>query len=185
MKSIRLALVFAAGVAAGCMTAGPPAPAQAPAPASGTAASPSVAPLIIDRADLSLGTTVQFPRIPSANELYDLHNIAGLAHVIVTLPSWPRSYPELEPLQQMPPDADLTVVLTGFPETREATEAWNQLQVRARIVLLAQGPPPSTNVLLDLNGMRALERVIVETDDPSRRGYERLQRPLSFRVLRD
>jgi hypothetical protein len=182
MKPIRLALVFAAGVAAGCMTAGPPAPAMAPPP---TAASASVAPLILDRADLSLGTTVQFPRIPSANELYDLHTIAGLAHVVITLPSWPRSYPELEPLQQLPPDADLTVVLTGFPETREATEAWNQLQVRTRIVLLAQGPPPSTNVLLDLNSMRALERVIVETDDPTRRGFERLQRPLSFRVIRD
>ena len=33
MKATRLALVFAAGVVAGCMTAGPPAPAQAPAPA--------------------------------------------------------------------------------------------------------------------------------------------------------
>jgi len=182
MRSTKLALVFAAGVVAGCMAAGPPAPAQAPAPA---AARSSVMPLILDRSDLSLGTTVQFARIPSANELYDLHNISALAHIVVTLPSWPRSYPELEPFQQTPADADLIVVIQGFPPTREAAEAWNQLQVRARVVLLAQGPPPPTNVLLDLNSMRALERVIVETDDPSHRGYERLQRPISFRVLRD
>jgi hypothetical protein len=183
MRLTRFALVFAAGVAAGCMTAGPPAPAQAPAPAATAQGSPM--PLILDRSDLSLGTTVQFARIPSANELYDLHNFSGLAHVVITLPDWPKSYPELDPLQQTPSDADLIVVIRGFPPTREATEAWNQLQVRARVVLLAQGPPPSTNVLLDLNSMRALERVIVETDDPSHRGYERLQRPISFRVVRD
>jgi len=33
----------------------------------------------------------------------------------------------------------------------------------------------------DLNGMRGLERVIAEIDDPSRAGFERLQRPLGFR----
>ena len=183
MKATRLALVCAAVVAAGCVTAGPPAPAQAPAPA--VTARASVSPLILDRTDLSLGTTVQFERIPSANELYDLHTLSGLTHVVITLPSWPRSYPELEPLQQLPPEADLIVVVSGFPATREAAEVWNQLQVHARVVILAQGAPPATNVLLDLNRMRALERVIVETDDPSHRGYERLQRPLSFRILRD
>jgi len=183
MRPTRIALVFAAGVAAGCMTAGPPLPAQGP-PAAATAHA-AVSPLLLDRTDMGLGTTVQFARIPSANELFDLHNVSGLAHVVIALPSWPKTYLDLQPLEQMPSDADLIVVLGGFPETREAVEAWNQLQVRARVILLAQGPPPSSNVLRDLSAMRALERVIVDTDDPSHTGYERLQRPISFRVLKD
>jgi hypothetical protein len=128
---------------------------------------------------------VQFARIPNANELFDLHNVSGLAHVVIALPAWPKTYLELQPLEQMPPDADLIVVLGGLPESREAVEAWNQLQVRARVILLAQEPPPSANVLRDLSAMRALERVIVETDQPSHTGYEQLQRPISFRVLRN
>ena len=62
------------------------------------------------------------------------------------------------------------MVVSGFPATREAAEVWNQLQVHARVVIPRRALPPATNVLLDLNGMRALERVIVETDDPSHRG---------------
>jgi hypothetical protein len=38
-------------------------------------------------------------------------------------------------------------------------------------------------VVSDLNSMRGLERVVAQMDDPSRTGFERLQRPLSFRKL--
>ena len=179
MKPKTLALVFA-GVLAGCMTAGPPAPAQISAPSASAAAL-----LVLDRADFRIGATVQFARIPSANELYELHNTTALAHVVLALPSWPASYAQIEPLQQTPPEADLIVVLPGFPPSREAADAWNILQVHARLILVVQGPPPSTDAILDLNALRALERVIVDTDAPSRTGYERLQRPISFRVIRN
>lgn len=184
MKPSAVVLVFACGVVGGCMAAGPPAPAQAPPPVAARADRVGV-PLVLDRADFRLGATVQFTRIPTANELYELHSTAGLAHVLLTLPGWPTSYAELAPLQQTPPEADLIVVLPGFPPTREAADAWNLLEVRARLVLVVSGPPPSGTAISDLNTMRALERVIVDTDAPSRSGFERLQRPLSFRVLRD
>ena len=184
MKFTRLALVFAAGVAAGCMTAGPPAPAQAPAPAA-TAGGRAGLPLVLDRADFRLGSTVQFARIPAANELYELHNTLGLAHVLIVLPAWPRSYAEIEPLQQTPEEADLILVLSGYPPTREAADAWNLLNVRTRLILVVDGPRTSSNAISDLNAMRALERVIVDTDEPTRSGFERIQRPISFRVVRD
>ena len=47
----------------------------------------------------------------------------------------------------------------------------------------AQGPPPDVGLVQDLNAMRGLERVIVDLDVPSRSGFERLQRPLSFRRI--
>jgi len=37
--------------------------------------------------------------------------------------------------------------------------------------------------IANLNEMRSLERVIAQMDTPSRQGFERLQRPLSFRKL--
>jgi hypothetical protein len=40
-------------------------------------------------------------------------------------------------------------------------------------------------VVQDLNTLAALERVIAEIDPPDRRGFELLQRPLSFRVVRE
>ena len=184
MNFTRLALVFAAGVVAGCMAAGPPAPAQAPGPAGELRARAGV-PLLLDRLDFRIGATVQFARIPAANELYELHNTTGLAHVLLTLPEWPRSYAQLEPLQQTPTEADLIVVLPGYPPTREAADAWNLLDVRTRLILVVDGPPVSSNAILDLNAMRALERLIVDTDEPTRSGLERIQRPISFRVVRD
>ena len=110
MKPSAVVLVFACGVVGGCMAAGPPAPAQAPPPVAARADRVGV-PLVLDRADFRLGATVQFTRIPTANELYELHSTAGLAHVLLTLPGWPTSYAELAPLQQTPPEADLIVVL--------------------------------------------------------------------------
>src|SRR5262249_46316439 len=170
MRASRVVLIFACGVVAGCMAAGPPAPAQAPPPAAAVASHVGV-PLLLDRADFRLGATVQYPRIPSADELYELHSIAGLAHVVLTLPAWPRTYTELEPLQQAPPLADLIVVLPGFPPTREAADAWNLLEVHPRLILVVPDSPPSTTAIADLNAMRSLERVIVETDSPSRSGF--------------
>ena len=52
-----------------------------------------------------------------------------------------------------------------------------------RIVIVVQGPPSSSGVISDLNAMRHLERVIAQMDEPSRSGFERLQRPLSFRKI--
>jgi hypothetical protein len=182
-RAVTLASAFAFGLVVGCMTAGPPAPAQAPAPAGDRLRAGAL--LVLDRADFRLGATVQFPRIPTGNELYELHNLTGLAHVLLALSSWPESYAQLEALQQMPPTADLIVVLSGYPPSREAADAWNLVQVPTRIVLVVQGPPASSGAIGDLNAMRGLERVIVDTDAPSRSGFERLQRPMSFRVIRD
>jgi hypothetical protein len=183
-KTLTLASAFALGLLVGCMTAGPPAPAQGPAPTAGSRERAGI-PLVLDRADFRLGATVQFARIPAATELYEQHNITGLAHVLLALPSWPSSYAEIEPLQQTPPEADLIVLVRGYPPSREAADAWNLLQVRARLVMVVDGPPASSAVISDLNAMRGLERVIVDTDNPSRSGFERLQRPISFRVVRD
>ena len=83
----------------------------------------------------------------------------------------------------MPSEVELIVILSGYPPTRAAAEAWNLLRVRQRIIVVVNGPPPSNTVIADLNNMRGLERVICQTDTPDRRGFERLQRPLSFRTL--
>lgn len=188
MRPWKVGMVFAAGVMAGCMAAGPPAPAQSPG--SGLAAAAAIGarigtPLVLDRADFRLGTTVHYPRVPSVDELYELRQLTGLAHVVLTLPSWPASYAEIQSLQQIPPESDLIVVLPGFPATRESADAWNLLDVRVRIVMVVDGPPPSVAAIADLNAMRGLERVIVETSYPSRSGFERLQRPMSFRVVKE
>jgi hypothetical protein len=183
MRRWTVMLVFASGVVAGCMAAGPPLPAQSPLGVPGSRY--LGVPLVLDRADFRLGTTVQFPRIPSETELYELGQISGLAHVVLTLEEWPRGYAEVAPLRQLSPEADLIVVLPGFPPSREAAEAWNLLDVRLRIVLVVEGAPASTMAITDLNAMRGLERVIVDTTYPARAGFERLQRPLSFRIVRD
>lgn len=142
-------------------------------------------PLLLDRGDLSLGTTVQFPRVPSALELHDLASMASLRTVLLALPAWPSGFSALEPLQQLPPEAELWVVLPGYPPSREAAEAWNLLTVRARLVVVVTGPPPNAAMIADLNHLRGLDRVIAQVEDPRRSGFERLQRPLSFRVLRE
>jgi len=193
MKTLTLAVAFAVGALAGCMASGPPLTAQSPAgeePASPLGspfsdrhlAWPGV-PLVIDRTDLRIGTTVQFDRIPSSTELYDLNQLLGLAHVVLSLPAWPAEYASLEALSRVPEQADLIVVLPGYPPTREAAEAWNLVGARLRLIVVVKTPPPSNVVIGDLNTMRGLERVIVELDQPSRSGFERLQRPLSFRKV--
>jgi hypothetical protein len=176
--------------ASGCATV--PAP-EVPAASSGPLGSPFSdrhmgigvlgTPLILDRTDLRIGVTVQFNRFPTATELYDLHQITGLAHVLIALPSWPADYAPLQVLNQVPEQSDVIVLLPGYPPNREAAEAWNLLSSRLRIVVVVEGVPPNNSVVADLNSMRALERVIAQLDDPVRSGFERLQRPLSFRKL--
>ncbi|HEY3215425.1 MAG TPA: hypothetical protein VGK93_02930 [Candidatus Eisenbacteria bacterium] len=192
MKTLTLAVGFAVGMLAGCMASGPPLTAQSP---TGEPASPLGSPfsdrhtswpgmpLVIDRTDLRIGTTVQFERIPSSSELYDLNQLPGLAHIVLALPAWPAEYAPLEALSRVPEGADLIVVLPGYPPSREAAEAWNLVSARLRLIVVVQTPPPSTAVVGDLNTLRGLERVIAELDQPARSGFERLQRPLSFRKV--
>lgn len=180
---ILLAPTFAAGLLLGCMAGSQPTPAETPPPAASAAGPSYGGPLLIDRTDLRLGTTVQFQRVPNLTELHDLEQILGLAHVVLALEEWPRSYAQISPLEHAPEEADLIVVVRGYPPTKEAADAWNLLNARVRLVMVVDGPPPSTAVVTDLNSMRSLERVIAQMDLPSRSGFERLQRPLGFRKL--
>jgi len=179
--------LLASGMLIGCAaggpatTAQPPQPPPAPGPAP-RAAAPAL-PLLLDRTDLRIGMTVEFPRIPTASEIADLARMPALAHVVLALPEWPADYEPLMVLGQLPLEADVIVVLPGWPQSRAAADAWNLLQRPVRIVVLAAGPPPSLGVVADLNAMRGLERVVVDADFPERAGFERLQRPLSFRKV--
>ena len=83
----------------------------------------------------------------------------------------------------MPEGADYIVVLRGFPPSREQADMWNYLRAPLRLVLVVDGPPADRSQILTLNSIRALERVIAEMDTPARSGFERLQRPLSFRIV--
>lgn len=184
MRTTRLGIVFAAGLLAGCMAGSLPVPAQDP---QGRAAPSPAArigtPLILDRTDLKLGTTVQFDRIPSVAELAELTQTLHLSHLVLNLPAWPTDFAPLQPLDHLPYGADVIVVLPGYPPTRGATEVWGYVNAALRIVVVVDGPPPSSQVVADLNTMRSLERVIAHLDHPARSGFERLQRPLSFRKV--
>src|SRR6266581_2086990 len=113
MKNLTLAAAFAAGLLAGCMAGAPPTTAQRP-PASpaGYPATPGAplgspfadrhgfartleTPLIIDRTDLTIGTTVQFDRIPTAADLHDLLGLGTLTHIVLSLPGWPVDFAPL------------------------------------------------------------------------------------------
>ncbi len=172
-----------------CASTGPGPGAAAPAssaPAVSRAAeSPAYigVPLILDRSDLALGTTVQFTRLPNAADFNDLQYTYGLSKVVISLPEWPEGFEAVESLNHRPVDLDLIVILPGWPPTRSAAEAWNMVNGPLRLVVLAGGAPPTRGMVDDLNAMRSLERVIVQTDRPSRSGLERLQRPLSFRRI--
>lgn len=145
-----------------------------------------VAPLLLDTGDFGFGTSVVFDRMPSPREIRDLAYLTAVQHVVVSLPEWPESYEQLLPLGQslLPEGADLVVILPGYPPSRAAAEAWNYLRLPVRIVLLVDGPPAHRAGIDELNRMRGLERVIADMEEPSRTGFERLQRPLSFRVIR-
>lgn len=202
MKTWKLAAMFMAGLIAGCMAAGPATTARTTPPAgappaqagpggplgspfaerNGFAAS-FATPLILDRTDVRLGTTVQFDRIPTAADLNDILRLPALAHVVVSLPGWPADFEPLQTLGTLPEECDLIAVLPGYPPSRAAAEAWNYVNARLRLVVVVTGEPPTPAVINDLNTMRYLERVIAQMDEPSRTGFDRLQRPLSFRKV--
>ena len=189
MHLLRTAALLAVGVLAGCMAAGPSldagSPKEAPSAAGSGPAGLLGVPLIIDRTDLRIGTTVQFTRAPSVGELHDLTLLPGLAHIVLSFSSWPTDLAGLQALGQVPRGADVIAVLAGYPPGRAAVEAWSYVDAPLRIVVVVEGPPPSAAVVEDLNSMRNLERVIAQMDEPSRSGFELLQRPLSFRKLID
>jgi hypothetical protein len=172
-----IALPFpAAADAAGAPAAPAAAATVPPAPA---------APLLLDTADLGLGATVVFRRVPTAAEIHDLEYFESVSHVLLQLPAWPADADALQPLAQMtlPEGADLVVVLPGYPENRSQVAAWNLLRRPVRIILVVQGPPADREMVFQLNALRGLERVIADVERPSRSGFERLQRPLGFRVV--
>ena len=193
MKPRSILVTFAAGALAGCMAAGPPSGAQTPADPRAPAGSPFSdrhmgvnafgTPLIIDRTDLRIGTSVHFNRLPTVSEVNDAAQLPGLAHIVLSLPFWPVDLEPLRALDLTPPESQLIVVLPGYPPNRAAADAWNHVRANLRLIVLVPGPPLSRAVVDDLNEMRGLERVIAQMDDPSRYGFERLQRPLSFRKV--
>lgn len=173
----------------------PPQPAGSPAPSRDEPASPLGSPfrdealghvdvpLVIDRTDLRIGTTVQYRRLPTPAELHDLTQLPGLARIVLSFDSWPREYASLEVLNRAPQGVEIMVVISGWPSSRAAIDIWNYLSVPLRIVVIVPGAPSTAGDVANLNELRALERVIAEMDEPSRSGFERLQRPLSFRKI--
>ena len=190
MRAWVIGVTFAAGAVLGCAASSPPPVAETPASPLGSpfadrrSGFATVAyPLLLDRTDFRLGTTVQFTRIPTLIELHDLTNEYALQHVLITLPKWPQEYAPLDVLNQLPEGVDVIVVLPGYPPGHGAADAWNLVRSRLRLVVVVPGPPPSSAAIADLNHMRGLERVVAQMDDPRRSGFELLQRPLSFRRL--
>jgi hypothetical protein len=143
-------------------------------------------PLLLDPADFGFGASVYFDRVPTAKDLGDLGYLLSVNHIVISLDAWPEGYEAVLPLDQavLPEGADLIVILPGYPPSHAAAEAWNYLRVPLRIVLLVNGPPANRAGIDELNRMRGLERLVADMEYPSRSGFERLQRPLSFRVVR-
>jgi hypothetical protein len=166
-------------------TAAVKAPAKASLPREANPDDPLCAPLLIDQ-DFGFGTHVVMRRLPDAADLEDLRFISGLRQVLLALPEWPRTYADLKPLQQaiMPDGVELVVLLPGWPPSHEALGAWNLVSANLRLIMVVDGPPTDRAMIDELNHTRALERVIAQMDQPSRAGFDRLQRPLSFRVLK-
>ena len=165
-----------------------PAAANGPADTSAAAAPARVAPtppLLVDPGDLGFGATVVFTRIPTAPELHDLQYLESVSHVVLQLPAWPAGIDALQPLAQeaLPEGADLVVVLPGYPDTQAQSGAWNLLRRPVRIIMVVTAPPENREMVFRLNAIRGLERVVADLPRPSRAGFERLQRPLTFRVL--
>jgi hypothetical protein len=199
MRRITLAVAALSLLALACASGGQgPGPTQSsPPPAAGVSthtdlsAHPHVdpedalcAPLLID-SDLGFGTNVVFRHLPDAADMNDLASVDGLHEVVVALDEWPADFSALSPLQQavLPADAQLVVLLPGWPPTRAALGAWNLLGQNVRLILIVPGPPADRALIDELNRVRSLERVIAQMPHPDRRGFERLQRPLSFRVV--
>jgi len=197
MRFWTIFAVFAAGALAGCMAAGPPLPAQTsqrtgaktplgmPLSERRSIHEGPCVPLILDRTDLRIGTTVHFSHVPTASELHDAEQVPLLQHVVLSLSEWPTDIAAMSALNNVPEETDVIVVLAGYPPSRAAAEAWNYTSPRLRLVLVVTEPPRGPAVVDDLNTMRHLERVIADLDEPARTGFERLQMPLSFRKVMD
>lgn len=198
IRPVTLTLLAPLLLLMACAPGAPPHSAEAPPAAPASAAAepaplpreanpddPLCAPLLIDQ-DFGFGTHVVMRRLPSAADLEDLRFITGLRQLLLALPQWPDNYAELKPLQQviMPEGAEIVVLLPGWPPTREALGAWNLVGGNLRLIMVVNGPPADRALIAELNHVRPLERVIAQMEHPSRSGFERLQRPLSFRVLR-
>jgi hypothetical protein len=201
MSKARITLAAAAltSLALACAPGGHDSGPAAAAPPPAAAASPAerqprandvedalCAPLVIEP-DIGFGTHVVMRRLPDAADMDDLRGVTGLRQVVVALPDWPADFSALSPLQQavLPPDAELVVLLPGWPPSRAALDAWNLLGGNVRLIMVVTGPPTDRSLILELNRVRNLERVIAQMPYPDRSGFERLQRPLSFRVVRD
>ncbi len=180
----KIAAVFAAGLTVGCMANGSRLGAQPGADSTpATKGSATGVPLLLDRTDMRIGTTVHFSHVPNVSEVNDLTQVRGLSHVVLSLDGWPADINAVSSLAQVPEESDVVVILPGYPPSRAAGEVWNYLRSSVRLVMLVQTQPPNQNVVDDMNNMRHLERVIAEMDQPARTGFERLQRPLSFRKI--
>ena len=179
-----------AGEGPGPAAAGPPPAATTPPPAPARSKeeldAALCAPLLIEQ-DLGFGTHVVMRRLPDASDISDLATINGLRQIVVALSDWPADFAGLSPLQNvvMPPDVQLVVLLPGWPPLRAALDAWNLLGGGVRLIMIVDGPPADRSLIMELNRVRNLERVIAQMERPDRSGFERLQRPLSFRVVRD
>jgi len=200
MRRIILAAAAFTLFALGCSTGGhePAAAAPPPGPAAPPAARPAsnphapdleaalCAPILIEP-DLGFGTHVVMRRVPDASDMDDLRALNGLRQIVVALPEWPADYSALAPLQQaiLPDGAELVVLLPGWPPSRAALDAWNLVGGNLRLIMVVAGPPTDRALIGELNRVRSLERVIAQMEHPDRSGFERLQRPLSFRVVRD
>ena len=144
------------------------------------------APLLIEP-DLGFGTHVVMRRLPDASDMDDLRAVNGLRQIVVAPPEWPADYSAVAPLQQaiLPDGAELVVLLPGWPPSRAALDAWNLVGGNLRLIMIVGGPPADRALISELNRVRSLERVIAQMEHPDRSGFERLQRPLSFRVVRN
>jgi hypothetical protein len=199
MRRLEICALLMLGALAGCMTAAPMPGATTPELSAGGSAAGSgggaaggasrtatggggggYAPLILDRTDTGLGSTVEFHHLPSAAELSDAAGLFAIRHVVVMLPSWPQVSADLSRFGALPPEADVIVIVPGYAPDRTALDAWNYSRGRLRLIVVVDGPPMSPLQLDDLNTLRPLERVVARMDQPSRAGFERLQRPLSF-----
>jgi hypothetical protein len=186
MKRIEIAALLTFGALAGCMAGAPLPHAQTadthPPSSTGTTAAfrPAANVILLDRSDLAFGTSVEFHHLPEASELQDAGEQLALRHVVVALNAWPQGNLELPRFTFLPPEADAIVILPGYPPERASLDAWKGIAGRVRLVLVVDGPPADPGTLDDLNLMRNLERVVARMERPSRAGFERLQRPLSF-----
>jgi len=158
MRRLEICMLLTIGALAGCMAASPPPVADTSAPryqgdqgAGGADSSGIVAPLILDRTDLALGTTAEFNHLPGTAELEAAAGLFALRHVVVMLPGWPQVNADLSRFSVLPPEADAIVIVPGYPPDRSALDAWNYARGHVRLVVVVDGPPLDPIQLEGLN----------------------------------